>query len=97
MTEEQQVQQEQQEQQQQPKGVIKTRLALLIFCKDVATPMVLYFDNAQKVYEDLRVLMNQKDVKMVEFEPVGPIKKASILSDKIVGVALQEERYIVQE
>jgi hypothetical protein len=41
MTEEQQTQQEQ----QQPKGVIKTRLALLIFCKDVATPMVLYFDN----------------------------------------------------
>ena len=92
MTEEQQSQQT-----QQPQGVIQTRMALLIFCKDVATPMVLYFDNAQKVYEDLRTLMNSKDVKMVEFEPVGPIKKASILSDKIVGVALQEERYIVQE
>jgi len=90
-------QQMQQEQQTKVQGTIKTRMALLVFCKDVSTPMVLYFDNAQKVYEDLRILINSKDVKMVEFEPVGPIKKASILSDKIVGVALQEERYIVQE
>ena len=40
--------------QQQIQGTIQTRTALLVFCKDVSTPMVLYFDNAQKVYEDLR-------------------------------------------
>ena len=82
---------------QQINGKIQTRTALLIFCKDVASPMVLYFDNAQKIYEDLRALINSTEVKLVEFEPVGPIKKATILSDRIVGVALQEERYIVQE
>lgn len=83
--------------QQQLQGQIQTRLALLVFCKDMNSPMVLYFDNAQKVYEDLRTLINSTEVKMVEFEPLGPIKKASILSNRIVGVALQEERYIVQE
>ena len=83
--------------QQQIQGTIKTRLAVLVFCKDVSNPMVLYFDNAQKIYEDLKVLINSTEVKMVEFEPIGPIKKASLLSSNIVGVALQEERYLPPE
>ena len=83
--------------QQQIQGKIATRTAVLVFCKDMASPMVLYFDNAQKIYDDLRALVNSTEVKLVEFEPTGPIKKATILSDRIVGVALQEERYIVQE
>lgn len=82
---------------QQVQGKIATRTAVLVFCKEMASPMVLYFDNAQKIYEDLRTLINSTEVKMVEFEPLGPIKKATILSDRIVGVALQEEKYIVQE
>lgn len=83
--------------QQQIQGVIKTRTAVLLFCKEVNSPMVLYFDNAQQVYEELRALMNSEEVKMVDFEPLGPIKKASILSNRIVGVALQEEKYLSQE
>ncbi len=82
--------------QQQIQGTIKVRTALLVFCKDMASPMVLYFDNAQKVYDDLKALINSTEVKMVEFEPLGPIKKASILSDRIVGVALQDERYLAE-
>lgn len=83
--------------QQQIQGKIAQRTALLVFCKDMSSPMVLYFDNAQKIYDDLRALINSTEVKLVEFEPIGPIKKATILSDRIVGVALQEEKYIVQE
>ena len=83
--------------QQEIQGKIQTRNALLVFCKDLSSPMVLYFDNAQKIYDDLRALINSTEVKLVEFEPLGPIKKATILSDRIVGVALQEESYIVQE
>ena len=83
--------------QQQVQGKIATRWAILIFCKDVASPMVLYFDNAEKVYEDLKGLINSTEIKMVEFEPIGPIKKASLLSSNIMGVALQEEKYLTQE
>ena len=83
--------------QQQIQGKITTRWAILIFCKDVASPMVLYFDNAEKVYEDLKALINSTEIKMVEFEPIGPIKKASLLSSNIMGVALQEEKYLTQE
>ena len=83
--------------QQQMQGKIQTRNAILVFCKDMATPMVLYFDNVQKIYDGLRAVLNSQEVKMLEFEPIGPIKKASILSDRIVGVAIQEERYLVQE
>ncbi len=83
--------------QQQIQGKIVTRSAVLLFCKDMAQPLVLYFDNAQKVYDDIKLLINSPDVKMVEFEPLGPIKKASILSDRIVAVAIQDEKYITQE
>lgn len=82
---------------QQIQNKIETRNALLVFCKDVASPMVLYFDNAQKIYDDLKALINSTEVKLIEFEPLGPIKKATILSDRIVGVALQEEKYVIQE
>ena len=82
---------------QQIQGKITTRTAVLVFCKDMASPMVLYFDNAQKVYEDLKAIINSTEVRMLEFEPIGPIKKATIISDRVVGVALQEEKYIVQE
>lgn len=85
------------QQQPQPQGKIQVRHAVLVFCKDMASPMVLYFDNAQKIYDGLKAIINSQEVKMLEFEPIGPIKKASILSDRIVGVALQEERYLVQE
>ncbi len=83
--------------QQQIQGKIQTRQALLIFCKDCASPLVLYFDNPVEIYEDLKGLLNSNEIKMVEFEPIGPIKKAALTSDKIVAVALQEEQYIVQE
>ncbi len=83
--------------QQQVQGKIQVRNAVLVFCKDMASPLVLYFDNAQKIYDGLKAIINSSEVKMLEFEPLGPIKKASILSDRIVGVALQEERYLVQE
>ena len=88
---------EQQPQQQPVQGKIQVRWAVLIFCRDIANPMVLYFDNAEKVYEDLKALINSTEVKMVEFEPIGSIKKASLLSSNIMGVALQEERYLIQE
>ena len=83
--------------QQQVQGKIQVRYAVLVFCKDMASPLVLYFDNAKKIYEDLKGLINSPEAKMLEFEPTGPIKKATILSNRIVGVALQEERYFVQE
>ncbi len=83
--------------QQQVQGKIQVRTAVLVFCKDLANPLILYFDNAQKIYDGLKAIINSGEVKMLEFEPIGPIKKASILSDRIVGVALQEERYLVQE
>ncbi len=85
-----------QQQPQQIQGTIQTRTALLIFCRDVANPIVLYFENPMKVYEHLRGLMNSKQIQMVEFEPLGPIKKAAILSNNIMSVALQEERYLAQ-
>ena len=65
--------------QQQPQGNIQVRNALLVFCKDMANPLVLYFDNTQKIYEDLKALMNSTDIKMVEFEPIGSKKRLDLI------------------
>lgn len=83
------------QQQPQVQGQIQTRNAVLVFCKDLATPLVLYFDNADKIYEDLKTILNSTEVKLLEFEPIGPIKKATVMSDKIVSIALQEEKYLI--
>lgn len=83
--------------QQQIQGTIKTRNAVLVFCKGMVAPMVLYFDNCQKVYAELKALIGSNETKLVEFEPLGPIKKAVIDSSQLIGVAIQEEQYLTQE
>ena len=83
--------------QQTVENNVQVRTAVLVFCRDMSSPMVLYFDNAEEIYQQVRALMDSSDIKVVEFEPIGPIKKATVSSDRIVGVALQEERYLVQQ
>ena len=79
--------------QQFPQQQFKTRLALLVFLKGTAAPIVLYFDEPKAVYDEiLSAMRTQSNVgKLIEKEPNGPIKKISIMSNQIASVALQEE------
>ncbi|HIQ88594.1 TPA: hypothetical protein IAA68_02055 [Candidatus Galligastranaerophilus faecipullorum] len=72
---------------------IKIKTAVLIFLKNLSAPLVLYFDNPQEVYGELREVVNTPVNKVFEFEPNGPIKKVCIQASQISGVALQEEQY----
>ena len=72
-------------------GPQKTRLAVILFLKGSATPIVMYFDNPQAVYAELKQLMKSPTPVLVEKEPVGPIKRLCFVSSQIAGVLLQEE------
>lgn len=71
---------------------VKVRTALLIFIKSAPQPIVLYFNNPQKEYEDLKAAMKTPNV-IVEKEANGPIKKVCLVSNNILGVFLQDEQY----
>lgn len=75
----------------------KTRIAVLVFIKGSAAPMVLYFENPLAVYEELTQLLkvSTSTPKLIEKDTIGPIKKFCILSNQISGLAIQEEQYPV--
>ncbi len=71
----------------------KTKTALLVFGKSWIQPLVLYFEEPEKIYSEIQELIKTSaaNPKLVEYKPLGPIKKVTLLSNQISGVALQEE------
>jgi hypothetical protein len=69
----------------------KTRQSLILFLKGSATPIVMYFDNPQAVYSELKQLMKSPTPVLVEKEPNGPIKKLCFVSTQMAGLLLQDE------
>ncbi len=72
----------------------KTRYAVTLFLKGSATPVVMYFENPQAVYAELKQLMKNPTPMLVEKEPIGPIKKFCFVSTQMAGLLLQEEHYV---
>lgn len=76
---------------------IKTRISILVFLKGNAAPIVLYVDKPIELYEELLSYIKMPtNVKLLEKETVGPIKKIAFMSNQISAVAMQEEQYVVQ-
>ena len=71
----------------------KTRTALVLFLKGAATPVVLYFDNPQVVYQEFKQLMKSPSPVLVEKEANGPVKKICFVSTQIASLVLQDEVY----
>ena len=69
----------------------KTRLALLVFIKGAAAPIVLYFEDVKAEYDEFLAAMQLPVGKLIEKEPIGPIKKVAIMSNQIASLAIQEE------
>ena len=72
----------------------KTRTALVLFLKGAATPVLLYFDNPQAVYMEMKQLMKSPSPVLVEKEANGPVKKIAFVPTQLAGVVLQEETYV---
>ena len=69
----------------------KTRLALLVFIKGAAAPMVLYFEDVKAEYDEFLAAMQLPVGKLIEKEPIGPIKRVAVMSNQIASLAIQEE------
>jgi len=69
----------------------KTKMAVLVFGKSWIQPLVLYFEDPEKVYSEIQELIKSSSNKLVEYKPLGPIKKITLQSSQIAAVALQEE------
>jgi len=76
---------------------IKTRKAVLIFLKIVGPPLILYVDDPDLLYAEIRqLIMTASSVspKLIEKTGKGPLKKLSFLDSQIAGVAMQEEAFM---
>ncbi len=76
---------------------IKTRKAVLVLMKHSAPPLVLYVDEPEELYEDLKTAIksaNQSMPKLIEKQAKGPVKNFVVLDTQLAGVALQEENYL---
>jgi hypothetical protein len=70
------------------------QISVLVFMKSLATPLVLYADNANQLYDEIKQLIKAatpQSPKLVEKQGAGPLKKVSFLDTEISGVALQLE------
>lgn len=70
------------------------QVSVLVFMKSLATPLVLYADNSNQLYDELKQIIrsaNPQSPKLIEKQGVGPLKKVSFLDTEISGVAVQLE------
>ena len=74
----------------------KIKTSVVVFLKNSSTPIILYFDDPYKEYNELMELCKTQSpvAKLIEKETAGPIKKIAFLSNQIVGVAIQEEQIL---
>ena len=77
---------------------IRTRFAVLVFLKNSVMPLVLYFENPEEEYLKFKEILKTPNAipKLIERETVGPVKRISLMSNQIAGVALQEEQVPVR-
>ena len=72
----------------------KTRIAILVFIKGSAAPIVLYVENPITVYEELKKTIETGQNRLYEKECNGPIKRISFITSQVSALAIQEEPYI---
>ena len=70
------------------------QISVLVFMKSLATPLVLYADNANQLYDEIKQIIrsaNPQSPKIIEKQGVGPLKKVAFLDTEVSGVAMQLE------
>ena len=71
----------------------KTRMAILVFIKGSAAPIVMYVENPITVYEELKKIVETGQNKLYEKECNGPIKIVSFMTGQISALAIQEQPF----
>lgn len=82
-------------QQYQQQGQSPTkRKAVLVFLKVVGPPLVLYTDNPDETFQEIKLIISKasnSSPKLIEKVGKGPLKNIAVLDTQIAGVAMQEE------
>ena len=72
---------------------LKIRTGVYVFLKETINPVVLYFDNLQGAFEELKQAMKSATPVLVDKQANGPVKRLCVISNQIRGLALQDEQY----
>ena len=72
---------------------LKIRTGVYVFLKETINPVVLYFDNPQGAFEELKQAMKSATPVLVDKQANGPVKRLCVISNQIRGLALQDEKY----
>lgn len=81
---------------QQPQQV-QTRRPVLIFLKHVGPPIVLYVDDTEALFNEIKQIIasaSNSAPKLIEKSAKGPVKRLCVLDTQIAGVAIQEESFV---
>ena len=72
---------------------LKIRTGVYVFLKETINTVVLYFDNPQGAFEELKQAMKSATPVLVDKQANGPVKRLCVISNQIRGLALQDEQY----
>ncbi len=73
---------------------IKKRTSVLVFLKGSTAPLVLYVENPEEFYAELKQTIKSPTAVLVEKETQGPLKKVCFISNQVASVAIQEEQFV---
>lgn len=73
---------------------IKKRTSVLVFLKGSTAPLVLYVENPEEFYVELKQTIKSPTAVLVEKETQGPLKKVCFISNQVASVAIQEEQFV---
>ncbi|MCS6267160.1 MAG: hypothetical protein H2174_06305 [Vampirovibrio sp.] len=65
---------------------------VLVFLKSLATPIVLFTENPQQTYDELREILKSAHTnspKLIEKQTIGPLKFVTFWDTQLAGFALQ--------
>lgn len=73
---------------------IKKRTSVLVFLKGSTAPLVLYVENPEELYAELKQAIKSPTAVLIEKETQGPLKKVCFISNQVASIAVQEEQFV---
>lgn len=73
---------------------IKKRTSVLVFLKGSTAPLVLYVENPDELYAELKQAIKSPTAVLIEKETQGPLKKVCFISNQVASIAIQEEQFV---
>lgn len=73
---------------------IKKRTSVLVFLKGSTAPLVLYVENPDELYAELKQAIKSPTAVLIEKETSGPLKKVCFISNQVASIAIQEEQFV---